>query len=192
MIRWILPSLIFPVCLSSACGSDSSEASQKARDLQLALQPAAPAAPDTASQRADSQFQECAYVYDSEEKLRECLVLRQGWSPLNAARRIATYKADLAKAVDSVNRVMAAQEVAAAQRADSIRRAAGRRADSIWRSRPHWVGSTRNHRYYRFEESCWTGWHLPVSERVFFWSEQAAIDSGYRDIAERGCYTEPD
>jgi hypothetical protein len=42
-----------------------------------------------AAQRADSQFATCLYVYDSEEKLRECLVLRNGWKAQDAERSIA-------------------------------------------------------------------------------------------------------
>ena len=62
-----------------ACKGADRPGADPARDLTLALGPAAPTLRDTAAERADSQFRTCLYVYDTEERLRECLVLRSGW-----------------------------------------------------------------------------------------------------------------
>lgn len=85
----------------SGCGSDDPAAAARARDLGTGLNPATPPV-DTARQRADSQFITCLYVYDSEEKLRECLVLRFQWPTADAARRIAIYSAEMQRVTDSL------------------------------------------------------------------------------------------
>jgi hypothetical protein len=79
----------------------SGEQDVAARDLSRALD-SRPEVVDTAAQRADSQFQTCLYVYDTEEKLRECLVLKNQWPAQDAARAIAVYKAEIKRTSDSL------------------------------------------------------------------------------------------
>lgn len=45
----------------------------------------------TSSQK--KQFFDCAYVYDREQQLRECLVVKNGWAREDAERGITAYQA---------------------------------------------------------------------------------------------------
>lgn len=117
------------IALLLGCRSDQSAKAEE-RNLSRFLDDPRK---DTAAARADSQFQTCLYVYDSEEKLRECLVLRQKWSTEDAARRIAMYHADVARALDSVRVIKDSIEREEQRVRDSIRYA----ADLVRRQR--WV-----------------------------------------------------
>ena len=105
-----------PIILAAllGCGTDDPAAAARACDLQGQLQPSSRPV-DTAQQRADSQFNTCLFVYDSAEKLRECLVLRFQWPTAEAARRIAVYAAEVRRVADSID--------AEQRRLEAIRRA---------------------------------------------------------------------
>jgi hypothetical protein len=123
-LRWSLPALV--LC---ACDRTASKRDPVARDLSRALAPT-PNTADTAAQRRQTELEKCKYVYHDEQGLRECLVVRSGWAPQDAAREIAIYKAEIARAVDSLQHIQdslsQASTLAAKRRA-----AASRAADSI-------------------------------------------------------------
>jgi hypothetical protein len=113
-----------------ACDRTSGKEDPVARDLSRALAPAKQPA-DSATQRRQTELEKCKYVYHDEQGLRECLVVKSGWAPQDAAREIAIYKAEIARAVDSLQQIqdsllqagmLAVKRRAAASRAtDSIR-----------------------------------------------------------------------
>jgi hypothetical protein len=115
--RW---SLHLAILALIGCGSDDPPAAGLTRDLRTALN-TPPAAVDTAKQRADSQFQKCAYVFEYEAKLRECLVFIQGRAPRDAERAIAVYKGELRRIAESIQRAELAVYRTRARREDSLR-----------------------------------------------------------------------
>ncbi|MEP7370466.1 MAG: hypothetical protein ABI662_12475 [Dermatophilaceae bacterium] len=46
-------------------------------------------------------------MYDNEEKQRECLVVRNGWTPDVAERRLAARRAELRRLADSLEGALA-------------------------------------------------------------------------------------
>lgn len=181
-----------------ACRRTSSDEKAVARDLTRELSPTAAIETDTAAQRADSQFQTCLYVYDSEEKLRECLVLRQGWSTEDAARKIAIYQAQVIKTRDSLlselrrerrEQAAAAARVAERRRRDSVYKATLRE----WLDGPRmppdpsalpWMLDTRTKAYYRTE--CDAAALIPVSARQFYGYQEDVRSRGWPS-REPGC-----
>jgi hypothetical protein len=181
--------LLAALLAALGCGSDSDHATQRARDLERALS-ASDTPRDTVAQRADSQFATCLYIYDSEEKLRECLVVRNGWKAEDAERQIVIWKAKVSRLVDSIeterrreqdsSRGARLRKAAALQaevddraRADSIRLA----AFPIWASRSQ-------HKYFSGRAGCLLAATLPEWDRVLFNSVDEAESAGYRATAQ--------
>jgi hypothetical protein len=160
-----------------ACGSGEPVGDAKARDLQTALHPTATPV-DTARQRADSQFNTCLYVYDNAEKLRECLVLKFEWPAERAARRIATYTAELQRIADSLRRTR--DSVLAEERAKL------RREDAFAAKQPYW-GSRYLRLYYTNTPNCATLTRMSRKDRITFSSVEAAERAGYTRTEEVGC-----
>lgn len=141
-----------------------------------------------------TQFQKCAYVYEIEAKLRECLVIVNGWEPASAQRAISYYEAQLQQVQDSMDsaareraRLADAADRAAAQ---ERRRLAAADAAQRWRAfaKAPWIGSKSRENYYRVASSCLTALEIPPADRIYFQTEEAARAAGYLGVAERGCY----
>lgn len=111
------------ITLLAACGRSSSKHDPAAKDLSRALTPL-PQAADTAAQRRQSEFERCKFVYHDEQGLRECLVLKNGWEPRDAALEIAIYKGEIARTVDSLRWVT-----------DSLQRIDQARRQAAWRKK---------------------------------------------------------
>ena len=73
------------------------QAGSPRQDLHQALTPPS-GTTDTAVQRRAAELEKCKFVYHDEQGLRECLVLKSGWTPQDAARKIAVYKATIGRA----------------------------------------------------------------------------------------------
>jgi hypothetical protein len=172
------PHLVALFVLSLAACRTDRPADSRARDLSRLLEPVPR---DSAAQRADSQFQTCLYVYNSEEKIRECLVVKNGWTASDAARAIGVYKAQLARMTDS------------------LLRAEGRRRDSLYllkdlldgppaRTYPDsgaWMADDRTGGYYR--TTCAAARRIPVSHRVYFTTEEDAQAADLWRSGQPGC-----
>lgn len=169
----------------AACRSDRA-AETPARNLSRLL--ATPPS-DSTTTPADSALAACTFVYSTEEKLRECLVIGHHSTPEAASRAIAVYAAQQRHAWDSAGDAAIAR-VAAARRARAAQAEAARRAAATWWKQfgGPWVGSTTNRHYYRVHPDCWTGRQLAKADRVYFPSEAAAQAAGYAGVAETGCY----
>lgn len=155
---------------------------------------------DTARQRADSQFNTCLYVYDSEERLRECLVLRFQWPTPEAARRIAIYTAEMRRIADSIaaevhredslrraelDREQAARE--AQQRREAVAaRAAAAAAEKAAAAAAYW-GQRTTKLYHTNTPNCATVTRMSREDRVVFESAEAAERAGYERSLELGC-----
>jgi hypothetical protein len=183
-----------------SCGTEDPAASTHARNLQTALNPTSQTL-DTAKQRADSQFQTCTYVYDLEFKLRECLVFTHGWAPADAERAIVTYKADLKRLADSLERVQLARYEAERRREDSVRAVARRRrarelaeeqriarqqAESLAAFMAAFpvVGSKSDRTYFLNSPECIYAATLPEWNMVLFRSEAEAKEAGYSQASK--------
>jgi hypothetical protein len=137
--------LFLCVFVLTACKRGADEQKAVARDLSRAMAPSSAEPTDSAAQRADSQFQTCLFVYDTEEKLRECLVVRNRWPAQDAARAIAIYRAKLARTVDSLR-------LAEQRSRDSIYRTRDRLDGPDARTYPDsgaWMADDRTGGYYR-------------------------------------------
>jgi hypothetical protein len=170
----------------SAC-HDNPIPAARVRDLTTAL---TPPPVDTAKQRADSQFATCLYVYNSEEKLRECLVLRNGWKAQDAERQIVLWKRERAK-----------YYAALVRRDDSLRRAKALTADSVRRMErlqlqaraareratyPIW-GDTDTKLFYRNQPGCQTLLRAQGAVKLFR-SEDDVRSAGFmRGQADSNC-----
>lgn len=192
----------------------SCRSSQSAEDKQRNVSRAPDKPADTAAQRADSQFQTCLYVYNSEEKLRECLVLTQKWPVEDAARRIAQYQAEISRIADSLRairdsieqterRVQDSVSAVRAKYEDSVRRARIRARlrleDSLERSRDlldgpiaetlpdsgPWMGDDRTGAYYR--TTCAAAKRIPVDHRIYFPAENWAQSAHMWRSKQPGC-----
>jgi hypothetical protein len=175
-----------------ACQRPPSSQKVVARDLTRELSPTEEET-DTAAQRADSQFQTCLYVYDSEEKLRECLVLKQGWTAENAARRIALYQAQVRKTADSLLAELRREQHEETARIAAARVAERRRRDSVYKATHRewldgppvdigpgalpWMMDTRTKAYYRSE--CEAASRIPLAARQYFGYQEDARAKGW-------------
>lgn len=202
------PAFLLLAVAIAACQRAPSEQKTIARDLTRQLSPSSTGpAVDTAAQRADSQFQTCLYVYDTWEKLRECLVLKNRWSAQEAAHRIAVYKAQLAKTADSLRAIAdSLEEVARLARLEQQRQAAvaavaeRRRQDSLYKATHKerlngpevapgpealpWMLDTRTKAYYRAE--CPAAALIPVEARQFYGYQEDVQAKGWPS-REPGC-----
>jgi hypothetical protein len=179
--------LLFAILLIPACRDSHPPASTPARDLTSALQ--SPAAHDTAAQRADSQFQTCLYVYDSEEWQRECLVLKSGWAPADAERRLAARRAAIQQVADSVNAIAAAERQAVERRQASIRAAEARRdaQEAAAAAAAAYWGSPSDSTYYTNTPNCPMLYKLTPGRRRFFQTPEEAERAGLKRSDEPGC-----
>lgn len=155
---------------------------------------------DTAAQRRREQFEKCSYVYDMEDQLRECLVLKSDWAPPDAARAIAIYKAQLKKSADSIRELILreraeAESIAAASRLAQRRERelTRRRKDSVYlathkerldgpatpfgREALPWMIDTRTKAYYSLR--CSAAELIPIHAREFYASEEEVKAKGW-------------
>lgn len=197
----------------AACDSNPRQ-DPVARDLSRALEPAAAQPLDTAARRRQDELERCKFVYHDEQGLRECLVLKNGWAPQDAAREIGIYKAEIARVSDSVTRQLDSALRAQRRVRDSVHaarleveerarkarlRAAREREDSIYRTRDlldgpptplhpdsgAWVGDDRSGAYYR--ATCEAAKRIPVDHRVYFWADNHAESAHLWRSKQPGC-----
>jgi hypothetical protein len=183
------------IAMTAACRAAPDESEQAARDLTSALQSSRQMV-DSAAARKVAEFEKCIYVYSREEGVRECLVVQHNWTPAEAAREIATYRARITRVTDSLyaeERRLAAQieserakKLEAARRREQGRLAAlvagverrsreyASRADSfpVWGSRP-------NKAYFASRETCYLARVVPSHDRLLFLSEEEAKAIGF-------------
>ena len=150
--------------------------------------------------RADSQFQTCLYVNDNEEKRRECLVLKSGWAPQEAERRLAAMRASVRRTLDSIDReqmrelairqriVDSIAHVRATEQArrDSVRSRARRRDSVFAASKPYW-GSIRYHLFYSNVRDCQQKYGIEPADRRLFDSSAEAEQAGFHRTVEPAC-----
>ncbi len=187
------------ILLLLACQGGEEVRSDHVRDLTAALEQH-PSKPDTAVQRADSQFQTCLYVYDSAEKLRECLVIHNGWNAEKAERRIAIWRAEVQRVLDSAAREEAKADAVVRRRADSVARiraaaqavrdavaARKRRQDSVFAAtKPYW-GSKHDRLFYANVPGCQGMYLIAPEDRRFFESREEAESAGYQRVTRADC-----
>lgn len=121
----LVPALL----LATACGERPDD---PAVTLLHEMQDTLPADGLSPSQR--EAFERCAYVYDTEEGLRECLVLRERWAPEVAAKAIAYREARIRATVDSFIAATKAEQARRRTEAAAARKAEERRRDSVYRA----------------------------------------------------------
>jgi hypothetical protein len=182
------PRQILAVLLLCGCQSPDHSRPDVAPDLSAALQPAVQPR-DTAAERADSQFQTCLYVYDSAEKLRECLVIHNHWMAENAERRIAVWRAGVQRKLDSI-------EVARRFLQDSIRltrqlktlKESNRRSKIFLDAadKRYW-GARSTHLFYANVPSCDVKRLIDPDDLMAFRSREEAEEAGYERVTRADC-----
>jgi hypothetical protein len=210
-----MPVLLLALPLA-ACGSDSkndSPAGELLRDLTRANVDSSPTAARLSSEQ-EEQLERCKFVYHDEQGLRECLVLKNGWTTQDAAREIAIYEAEIARISDSIAQVVDSTFKAKQRTRDSVyavrreaeestrkarRRAAQQREDSLYRTRDlldgppmpthpdsgAWVGDDRTGAYYR--ATCEAAKRIPLDHRVYFGAENHAESAHLWRSRQPGC-----
>jgi hypothetical protein len=165
--------------LAIACSGGERDGGPS-QDLLHALADSGTADHLTPTQRG--QLERCVYVYDADEKIRECLVLGQGWEPEVAAKAIAYHEAERGRITDSVIAAVKARMTERRQAAADARRAEQRRRDSVYRAtHREWLDGpvvdpgpdaspymldTRTMAYY--SSGCRAARRIPVAARRFF------------------------
>lgn len=208
--------LLVLVISIGGCGSDSktdSRASGLSRDLTRAGADTAPIRSPLTAQQQD-QLEKCKFVYHDAQGLRECLVLRNGWTTQDAAREIAIYEAAIARVRDSLEmyvdsvaaagrRVRDSIYAAQSRKEESLRlgrlRAAQHREDSLYMIRDlldgpitpthpdsgAWMGDDRSGAYYR--ATCEAAKRIPADHRIYFGAENHAESAHFWHSRQPGC-----
>jgi hypothetical protein len=153
------------------------------------------------SNQKTAQFDKCAYVYDTESKIRECLVMRNGWSPGAAEVAILTYKAEIRRVNDSIRRVVDSlgeidakrvaierkRQQAAASAAGAAAQAKRRRQSEYAAMQPYW-GSIATKLYYANTPHCeGLAAFDPSKDLQFFKTREEAEQAGYEQVKDPGC-----
>lgn len=196
MRRWAVGLNLLAIL---SCERSNASSAREADSLLAKL--ADTAAVDTAAARREHEFDKCLYVYDTEERIRECLVMQHRWPPQDAARTIAVYKGRTRRTLDSLERVR--DSLYREESADVARRQAeARRArDSAYLATHQerldgepvgyasdalpWVVDRRTGAYYRTD--CQAATRVPVEVRVFHGYQDEVKAAGHWPSRQVGC-----
>lgn len=161
-----------------------------ARDLSRALVATSAEPTDTAARRRQAELERCKFVYHDEQGLRECLVLKNAWEPQDAARAIAIYEAEIARAVDSLQRIrdsLEAAEIEKQREQAAAAREKQRRQAAYAATQPYW-GLTSSKTYYTNTPNCDPLAAIYNLTGVrFFKTTSEAERAGYTRAEEAGC-----